>query len=88
MRLTLSERLKKLESATKRLFVNLHPSDGDGFMLALLGADRIERYKIGDGYDVEKALNDTATDDWADDTDNPVLTDEIDIDNDYEDDMS
>lgn len=69
MRLSIHERLKRLENKARALVVNLFPPDDDGFIHALCG-DRAELYRRGEGYDVMTALSDTAKSDWAEYKDN------------------
>ena len=67
--MSIIELLKRLEEGAKRLIVNLFPTDEDAFVHALVG-DRAEQYRHGDGFDVIKALSDTAVQDWAEEAAN------------------
>lgn len=59
------DRLKRLESNARRLMFTAYPPDDDGFLHAVCG-DQAEQYRHGDGFDVMKALSDTAVQDWKD----------------------
>jgi len=61
--MNISARLKRLEDYAGRHIMILFPSDDDGFISALVG-DHAKEYRRGDGYDVMKALSDTAEKDW------------------------
>ena len=59
------ERLKRLESAVHERIKGMIVGNDDGFLDALVGADRVERYLDSNGgYDAIAALSDTAAADW------------------------